>query len=153
MEHVSDFAHRRIWYARWEGGDGFAAAPAGGEEPWTCLLVAPRSSLPDWMKDAVANRLIHTNARNIVIYATDSDEWHEAIDGAYLEHDPAVSDDEFVMTAQFDEEPIDEAIFFFLMCADFDDIRFREFVVLEVGDNPELRRDILHSIETLRFLD
>jgi hypothetical protein len=57
------------------------------------------------------------------------------------------------MTAQFDEEPIDEAIFFFLMCADFDDIRFREFVVLEVGDNPELRRDILHSIETLRFLD
>ncbi|MFP4141004.1 MAG: DUF7684 family protein [Planctomycetota bacterium] len=152
MEHVSDFAHRRIWYARWEGAEGFDA-PEGGREPWTCLLIGPPGGLPEFMMDRVAARLIETNARNIVIYADDADDWHESIDAAYLEHDPAVSEDEFVMTAQFDEEPIDEAIFFFLMCADFDEIRFRQFAVLEIGDNPALRKDIVHSVQSLRFLD
>jgi hypothetical protein len=154
MEHLSDFAHRRIWFGRWQGAERFAA-PGGGDEPWTCLLIGPEQAdaLPEFLMDSVAQRLIETGARNIVIYAPDSDEWHEAIDSAYLDHDPYVSEDEFVMTAQFDDEPVDEAIFFFLMCADFDDIRFRQFAVLEVGDNPAMRKDVLHSIETLRFLD
>lgn len=151
MEHVSEFAHRRIWYHLWDGPEHFA--PPFAPRPYTCMVVASLAGLPRRRLLEVCRSLIATDCRSVVAFGPEAERWHDWLDWVYLESDPEVSDEHFVMSSGFDDEPLGEAMFHFLMCADFEGLRFQEFVILFANPDETLRGEILESLQTLRFLD
>jgi hypothetical protein len=146
MDLILDDPPRSFWLQIIEGVSDFD--PPFGSTPYVCLLwdtVGDRSN--DELMD-LSNALVATGARYVVAGGTDCERWHDAVDDAFLalELDGAEYDARFVMTSWHTDQTPDEVAFFFVGCTNFDEHRFTEYLVLQLGSDWHTQQGLCEAV-------
>jgi hypothetical protein len=108
-------------------------------------------------RDKIAADLVGSGCRYAVCSGFESSKWDDAVDLAYIGTSPDFNppDEKFVMTSWHDQESLQDLAQFFLLNTSFDFFDPAAFVIVAVGDDPEVReaeilvRQLLQSNKTM----
>ena len=133
-------------------------SPVPGNEFAAWILSSDRTQT-EAERDKIAAELVDSGCRDAVCSGFESSKWDDAVDLAFLDTSPELSpaDDKFVMTSSHDEESLRDVAEFFVLNTSFDFFEPAAFVIVAVGDNPEVReaenlvRELLQSNKTMEL--
>lgn len=117
------------------------AAPFEGET-FACLLWNHSPTRDIERASALVDSLIEGGCRYFVCGGPDCEWWHHLTDELFVSRNLDATDEErkrnHVMTTWHAEESADDVAFFFVFNTSFDDVAFDRFLVLHLGDGPNL---------------
>lgn len=145
MEKIAADSEREF-YLRVMQLDDTLGDPFDGEL-YAVLLWATRTTTAA-RKHRVCAALIASGCRYVVCGGRESVAWEDAADEAFLAQDlpEADIDENLVMTTSHERESMDDVAFFFTRCTNFGPHDFTRFLVLMMGDNPDIRADLVATL-------
>ena len=116
--------------------------------PYVCLVYSAQKDISKEDMERISDWLVSTGCRYAVCAGEKCSEWHDAVDSAYISSDPNYSPPEsrFIMTSWHTNETLEEIIWFWLMCTDYDDNMFENYLLLVVGEQEGLVEKILNAV-------
>jgi len=118
------------------------ASPGG----YALLLIVGDDAIDDDERARLAEQFVRTGCRYAVCFGPTSSGWDDAIDMVSAMDRAEQRAGPFVMTTWFDRDAIATAVDFFAECTHFDDWVAREFVVLVLGGDDALARDVERAV-------
>lgn len=145
MEPVWSAPGRRVWLA--PAGDPPRLEAAGLARPFALLIVATEPA-PEAYRRRLADQLVAKGCRHAACWGAECEEWQSAVDDAYLRTRPGLEpdDDTLVMTTAHPRELVTDAVWYLLRGCQFGQVRFEDYVVLHVGDDPQARAEVRAAV-------
>ena len=143
--HLSEIAE--VWL-HVTGAEPSFDSPFNGAD-YVCLVVA-LANCPNDFRNGVASRLVETACRHAICTGPEGSEWDDAVDWAFLETDENYEppDERFVMTTWRELEPVEDTVFVFLKASGFDNLVFRNYLVLFVHEDESLRHRLVKQVRS-----
>jgi len=114
----------------------------------------------DWTQSdraQLAQDLLAAGCRYAVCAGQTCERWHLAVDCAFVDLglDPEGPEWEarYVMTTSHEGETIDDVVFFFVLCTNFDQHDFTDFLILQLGADPVLEQSLRGSVTAIIIRD
>ena len=131
MDHITAAGLKQVWLENHTPGHQPAFPFAG--RAFVCVLW---NNVKDSLSPEPITQLLNANCKYIVAGGHDSEKWHDLADHLFISRYPdyAPPDSEHVMTTWHQDEPLEEVLWFGLNNTDFDDYRFTDYLVLQIGE-------------------
>ena len=127
--------------------DDWEALPFDGEE-YAALVALLDSRFSKNELFDLAEKLIATNCRSVCTWGEDCELMHDIVDETYLATDPDFNppDETMVMTTWHTGEPVGEAVYYLLCLSDFEDLVFKNFMVVVLGSDTAKEQSVRDAI-------
>jgi len=138
---IARYARREFYARKLVTPTALGDAPFVGLQ-FACLLWNHSVERDVDAASALLSSLIDSGCRYIVCAGLDCEWWHDAADelfvAKYLDAPDEERERNHVMTTWHAQESPDDVAFFFAFNTSFDDVSFDRFLVLHLGDGPDI---------------
>jgi len=87
----------------------------------------------------------------MLAWGIDATDWDSSVDMAFIASDPDFNppDERFIRTTWHDNQSIAEVLWFACNCTNFDAHDFHDYVMIMVGENPDVESELMTAIQDL----
>jgi hypothetical protein len=119
------------------------------EEEFVALLFVDEKQITPVEQERLSDEIVAAGCRYAVCAGHLCSSWDDSIDMADLRRNNMETNEKtFVMTSWHEDEPVEDIVFHFLNVTWFDDFVPENFMVVVVGDDPEVLANIRQEVET-----
>ncbi len=119
------------------------------DEKFVCAIFANDPTISVDEQNTISNQIIKSTCRYAVCAGYKCSSWDDSIDFARITNDPNFSppDEDFVMTTWHENETVAEVLWFALTQTDFDENKFKKYLVLFIGAEEKIKIEVKNAIQ------
>lgn len=123
-------------------------------EEFACLLVVNDNNIGNETQNYISDKLINYGCKYAVCTGHNCSTWDDSIDWSYLaKHNFEPNDDDLVMTTWHENDSVDDIVFFFMKNTNFDNHYLKNYLILFIGCNEILKKEIITEVNRNILLD